>query len=372
MPVIRLAQGSQRKRPNTTNNFLFRHRNNVYSQSGEDGILAEIFTRIGPKSKWCVEFGAWDGVHLSNTCHLIRDHGWSAVLIEADSDRCERIKTNLPQDDVHAICAMLGFEQGVDTLDDHLASTPIPKEFDLVSIDVDGMDWHLWESMVDYRPRVVLIEFNHLVPNDVVFVQDRNGSLNEGHSLLALIELGKSKGYELVGVAHRNAFFVVQEEFAKFGISDNSIDAMRPFTPSYIWSTYNGKIYNTMPNVRWGINAKEFELKADSLQLFDEYRWRDSFQGRPERATEQGDRVTDSGVSAAEAPQAEDNAKSNAESLLRELLHLRQHRGTMAPEERGRRQREAWSAAAELLDPVSAKLSRRRRPNASVQQAAEL
>ena len=72
---------------------------NTYSQYGEDGILAECLRRISKVAeldRWCAEFGAWDGVHLSNTCRLIREDGYSAVLIEGDPDRFKDLERNLP------------------------------------------------------------------------------------------------------------------------------------------------------------------------------------------------------------------------------------------------------------------------------------
>jgi len=61
--------------------------NNNTSQSGEDGIIDKIFNIITPASKFCVEFGAWGGVHLSNTWTLINDMGWEAVLIEGNEEK---------------------------------------------------------------------------------------------------------------------------------------------------------------------------------------------------------------------------------------------------------------------------------------------
>jgi len=350
MPVIRTKVGSGRPKANAPNNYLWNHRNNVFSQSGEDGVIEEIFRKIGTTNKWCVEFGAWDGIHLSNTCNLIRNSGWSAVLIEAEEKKAAKIKSNYPNDDVHPICAMLGFTKGVDTLDDYLKTTPIPKQFDLVSIDVDGMDYHLWESMVEYRPRAVVVEFNHLVPNDVIFIQDRDGKLNEGHSLAALVELGKSRDYELVGVVHRNAFFVVKEEFHKFQpeITDNSIDAIRPFQPSYIWSCYNGKMYHTLERLRWGRGADQFELKPDSIQLFKEFWWRDQFQGgerQPEEASATVSAAHPASPAPASSPAAIATGGGAAEDILREMLEIRKSRKELTPEERGSRQKKAWQAA---------------------------
>src|SRR5262245_51764346 len=110
---------------------------NEHSQFGEDGIIEEIFRIAGPRTRWCVEFGAWDGVHLSNTCNLLRRHNWKGVLIEGDPERHAHIRQNHPDpEQVHSLCAMIGFTPGVDTIDDILAGTPIPSEFDLISIDV--------------------------------------------------------------------------------------------------------------------------------------------------------------------------------------------------------------------------------------------
>jgi hypothetical protein len=62
----------------------------VHSQSGEDGVISWAFEIIGERSKWCVEFGAWDGVYLSNACNLIRNAGWSALMIEGDPKALRR------------------------------------------------------------------------------------------------------------------------------------------------------------------------------------------------------------------------------------------------------------------------------------------
>jgi len=197
------------------------------SQYGEDGILESLFDVIGRKNKWCVEFGAWDGRRYSNTYHLIQNNDWSGVLIEGNRARFESIKGTFGENErVHGVCGLVGFDPENDTIDYYLRQTPIPNDFDLISIDIDGNDWHIWNSIVEFRPRVVLIEFNAKIPNDVVYIQERNFQVNQGCSLLALIELGKEKGYELAAVSPTNGIFVVKEEFPKLNIPDNSIDAM--------------------------------------------------------------------------------------------------------------------------------------------------
>ena len=106
------------------------------------------------------------------------------------------------------------------------ARTPLPRTFDLFSLDIDGNEYHLWDSLSEYRPRVMVIEFNPSIPNDVLFVQPRDMAVLQGSSLRALVELGNRKGYELVATNEINAFFVLKELFTKFGIPDNSIDVL--------------------------------------------------------------------------------------------------------------------------------------------------
>ena len=203
---------------------------NVSSQFGEDGIIQRIF-EILPKQEvyWCVEFGAWDGKFLSNTYELISSHGWSGVLIEGNKSKFPQLqKTYAGNNNVTLINKLVQFE-GTDTLDNILAQTKIPADFDLLSIDIDGNDYHVWDSLQKYFPRIVIVEFNPSIPGDVEFVQQKKFSINHGNSLLSMIKLGKSKGYEIIATTACNAFFVKKEYFDLFEIADNSI--------SEIWET---------------------------------------------------------------------------------------------------------------------------------------
>src|SRR6266852_6006234 len=70
---------------------LLEYAKNIYSQTGEDGVLSKALEVLGTRDRWCVEFGAWDGRHLSNTLNLIKNHEYSAVLIEGDTKRFEAL-----------------------------------------------------------------------------------------------------------------------------------------------------------------------------------------------------------------------------------------------------------------------------------------
>lgn len=214
--------------------------------------------------------------HLSNTYHPITDRGYSGVLIEGSTERfADLLATHGSNPKVHCLNRLVDFEAGPDSLDSILATTPIPKVFDLLSIDIDGNDWHVWHGLLNYRPRIVVVEFNATIPNDVSFVQDKGFAINQGCSLLALIELGKTKGYELAAVTRLNGIFVPAEEFAKLKIADNGIDAM--FMPLYegkIFQGFDGTLFNVgLEKLQWMLKAckvspTQFQLLPEGSRKF--------------------------------------------------------------------------------------------------------
>ena len=224
VPLIELRR-VRRTKPESTH--LATHARNVTSQNGEDGIIARIFELIGARNKWCVEFGASDGQYLSNTWDLINNQAWSAVLAEGSEERAARAAERYAGrvGEVFVQPIFVGWHDS-NRLDAILWETPIPRDFGLLSVDIDGNDWHVWQAVARYRPRLVFIEFNPSCSNRFYFVQDADPAVNQGASLLAFIELAKFKGYELAATTYANAFFVLKEEFPKLSISDNSIDAM--------------------------------------------------------------------------------------------------------------------------------------------------
>ena len=229
---------------NRSPTWLLDYQQNVHSQTGEDGIISKILDLIPQRDKWCVEFGAWDGLYLTNTRNLITK-GYSAVLIEADKNKFLELRNNYAQNEhVIALNKLVGFNE-VDNLDRILESTSIPYDFDLLSIDIDGNDYHAWKAIAKYRPKVVVIEFNPTIPTQIRFVQAPDPSINQGSSLLSLVELGKAKGYELVSVLEFNAFFVRQEFYPMFQIESNAPDVLRTNLGAitYFFSGYDGTIF---------------------------------------------------------------------------------------------------------------------------------
>lgn len=204
------ATAERRLRDCRDSSYFLRFGKNYTSQGGEDGILEQLFTLVGTASKpYCVEIGAWDGQHLSNTFRLVHDKEWGALLVEANSERCNAMRSLYNgRLDVHCVDCLVDIG-GPNSLPNLLSKYEIPFDFDFVSIDVDGADYHLWHSIGEsHRPRVVCIEFNPTIPNHVYFIQERDITIQEGSSLLAITELGRSLGYHLVVTTTFNALFV--------------------------------------------------------------------------------------------------------------------------------------------------------------------
>jgi hypothetical protein len=232
---------------------LLDYARNVYSQTGEDGVLEKVLDVIGGRDKWCVEFGAWDGIHLSNTRHLISTFGYRAVLIEADRERFRELENNCAGlESLQLVNRVIGFEAD-DGLDEILQQTDVPEDFDLLSIDIDGNDYHVLAGVRSYRPKVVCIEFNPTIPTEVDFVQPPNPRMAQGASLKAMCRLAAAKGYELVAVTKFNAIFVRSDFFPRFGIGDNRPATLREDTAliTHLFCGYDGTVFisgnGTMP-----------------------------------------------------------------------------------------------------------------------------
>lgn len=226
--------------------WLLEFKRDEYSQTGEDGIIEKILEVLPCNDKWCVEFGAWDGLFLTNTRNLILSKGFSAVLIEADKKKFLELQRNYVQQEnrVTPINRFVGFGDN-DNLDRILSDTPIPCDFDLLSIDIDGNDYHVWKRVERYQPKIVVIEFNPTIPTDVRFVQEASPALNQGASLLCLVELGKEKGYELVCVLPFNAFFVRKQFYHLSHLESNVPRVLRTDLShiTYLFAGYDGRVF---------------------------------------------------------------------------------------------------------------------------------
>ncbi|NLI14431.1 hypothetical protein [Pelotomaculum propionicicum] len=191
---------------------------NVMSQNGEDGIIEEIFNRIGTTNKYFVEFGISDGREC-NTGYLARHKGWSGLMIEGNffyyRKACRFYKKH-PIKIIHSWITK-------DNINELFTKGEVPKELDLLSIDIDGNDYWIWGELINYKPRVVVIEYNayHVPPKKWVMAYNEHhkwdGTTHFGASLTSYSLLGKKLGYSLIGTDKKgvNAFFIRNDQLEK-------------------------------------------------------------------------------------------------------------------------------------------------------------
>ena len=196
---------------------LLRYGFRTFSQTDEDGIIQEIFRRIGTTNKTFVEFG----VETASECNTVKllVEGWRGLWIEASSAYVVEIGRNFGSFVSDGRLAVLQSFVTAENINQLLANGNSAGEIDLLSIDIDNNDYWVWKAISGIMPRVVVIEYNAdlrpplslVVPYDPARRWD--GSNYFGASLEALVGLGKSKGYRIVGCNFSgvNAFFVRED-----------------------------------------------------------------------------------------------------------------------------------------------------------------
>jgi hypothetical protein len=184
----------------------------VFSQHGEDGIIAEIVRRIGPACpRSFVEFGAGAGT-AGNTIFLADVLGWQGLFIEPAADDFALLESKYQANDrVKTICAFVGPEN----INELLQRGDLRGGIGVLSIDVDGNDYYVWQAITVAEPALIVIEYNGALPLKKRLVQPLmnapwTGTDYFGASLGALVSLGAEKGYFLAhtDLAGLNAFFV--------------------------------------------------------------------------------------------------------------------------------------------------------------------
>jgi hypothetical protein len=247
--------------------LLSQFASSTYSQFGEDGIILEILNRLEkeiPLSKWCVDVGAHNGVDLSNTCKFIRELGFQAVLIEGDKKQIPILKRNFPQG-VVCVGEFVGI-YGELSIDSILSKTGIPTNFDLLSLDIDGMDYWVWDSINLYKPKIVCIEFNFSVPNAVEFIQEKNFNIKHGSSAKSFVKLAESKGYCLVASTKSNLIFV-DDSIVQFVQNKTMVLEDCNFQgndPQYIFAGYDGTLLSNKNSV---VLTWHFEFPLSKIQI---------------------------------------------------------------------------------------------------------
>ncbi len=219
---------------------LDQYRRNDYSQFGEDGVIEEILRRLDITDGWFCEFGAWDGQFLSN-CRRLLDLGWHGVMIEGNPQRHKDLlvlQEKFPEQ-LTGLCRMVSHTDPNDYLDVILRETEIPPLIDVLSIDIDGADLSVFQTITKYRARVLSIEVQSVYPPGVWIMSEGepwSGARLEGSSFTATIAVLRLAGYE--PVAHTgNLIAVRSEDIDAIGLTEAE-RAEPAFLFNWDWAQY--------------------------------------------------------------------------------------------------------------------------------------
>lgn len=194
----------------------------VFSQWGEDGILSWLIQQMPLMPTNFIEFGVEDYLE-SNTRYLLITRNWSGLVLDSSKDNIHKIRGQslFWRHDLEAASIFLN----TDNINISLNKRPFPDGVGLLSIDIDGNDYWIWEAINQIDPWIVVIEYNAVfgdlhklsTPYDPLFSRSvaHHSNLFFGASLPALIELGIKKGYTFVGSnsAGSNAFFIKSDPY---------------------------------------------------------------------------------------------------------------------------------------------------------------
>ena len=209
--------------------MLKRFEDKIGSQNGEAGILDYLFSVIEPETRTFVEFGYGGEFNCYN---LLQNHGWGGLLIDSNPVNYYLSEAMFgTRTDVKRVIAEITPENIDDIITENLDS-----DVDLLSIDIDGLDYHVWKQITSINPQVVVIEYNAsmgdsrsiTIPNIPHFNRHNFNGAYHGASLAALTKLAKTKGMKLVGCDSMgvNAFFVSEDaDFPEVKVKDAYVDS---------------------------------------------------------------------------------------------------------------------------------------------------
>lgn len=233
----------------------------VYSQWGEDGIIQFLLRHINIKSNIFVEFGV-ENYQESNTRFLLTHNNWSGLVIDGSSKNVEYIKSDRIYwlYNLKAECTFITTEN----INDIFTKNGLLGEIGLLSIDIDGNDYWVWQAIERISPAIVICEYNSLfgchrkvtIPYNENFLRKKAhfSQIYYGASIAALEYLGDIKGYSLVGSnsAGNNAFFVRKDLVADLPVYSAE-------------STYVKAKFRESHDDKGNLDFLDFKQKLDSI-----------------------------------------------------------------------------------------------------------
>jgi hypothetical protein len=253
----------------------------IYSQSGEDGLIQWLISKLKISSNTFIEFGV-ETYKESNTRFLLFNNYWKGLIIDGDADKIEEIKNEFKLNwsrNITSVCIFINKEN----IDQIISENNFQGEIGLLSIDIDGNDYWVWECINSVDPTIVVIEYNALfgnhemisTPYDPNFMRTKAhySNIYYGASLAALENLGKRKGYSLIGtnLAGNNAFFVKNSKLNNDVIAKSSKQC---FHDKQYREAYNEEGFLTYENRSQSLEKIKtmpvYDFSSGSIKLIEE------------------------------------------------------------------------------------------------------
>ena len=218
---------------------LWEYEFKVFSQWGEDGIIQHLTKHIGIPNKTFIEFGVED-FYEANCRYLLMKNHWKGFVIDGSAENIRRLRASYFFWQQPLACRATFITR--ENVRELLAESGFAREIGLLSIDLDGVDYHVLDALEEWKPAILIVEYNDVfgfsravtVPYDPAFVRARKHWSNQywGASLPAYCHLAGTRGYALVGTnsVGSNAFFV-RRELLNERVTEASVDSCaRPAT----------------------------------------------------------------------------------------------------------------------------------------------
>ena len=203
-----------------------------YSQNSEDSFILDLYKKKNIDNCYFFEFGAWDGIHLSN-CRLLFENNWSGCFVELDKKKFKDLENNY-KNNPKIILINDKIDPDTKNINKLIQKHKIEK-INVLSIDVDGRDLSIWKGLEILTPEIVIIEFNATIPFDTVYEDLTNN--NNGSSFLAIDNFAKKKNYELIKATR-----------------DNLIYSKKEFNNGMFKPLMSNDVYNICKPIRVGFN----------------------------------------------------------------------------------------------------------------------
>lgn len=258
----------------------------VFSQFGDDGIIQYLINHLPIPAKTFIEFGV-ENYRESNTRFLLINDYWSGFIIDGSKSNIETIKAEQYYSfyDLRVEAAFIKKSN----INELLRKSSFEKELGILSIDIDGNDFWIWEEIEHYRPCILICEYNSLFgfkPYTIQYQEDFVRGINTpfnfyGTSLKSVFDLSKERGYTFIGCnsAGNNAYFIKNQYFENLSIAAPTLEEGFKFASfSEVWdenrnalrgekkiNSINGlEVYNTETKQIEHINSEEIisELRA--------------------------------------------------------------------------------------------------------------